>query len=507
MGRRRVTVRALLAVCLLALTACGLTPASESRSPSSVVVDIVNYPATLDPARQYDTDSYTVYRNIFDQLLHRDPRTNEVVPWLATAWTQVDPTTWRFTLRDDVRFSDGTPLRADDAAYSLNRILDKQFGSEQLSNFSAVAEASADGDDTLVVRTKAPSPTLLSYLTTLSVVPRAYVERVGDERFNEAPVGSGPYALAGATNGSEVRLEPNPYWWGPEPDVRTAVFRSVPNIASRVADLQAGKADLITALTPDAAGEVERDPRLQVLSTPTERVAYVAFNTINGGAVEDVDVRRAIALAINYRALIRSLQLGEAKPVNSVLTPLATGYPQALPDSRYDPDEARRIIEKAGARGATVVMATSPSFNPQIVQAIQANLADVGLTVKIEATDQPTYLKKVQDPAHRWGGMRFGKWSCACLDADGVVYPLFRTGTIWSSWSNPTFDGLVDDARDELDTAARDRLYAQAFQILARDVPGIGLFQDYAVYGAAERVRWTPNAQEQLFLADVRLRP
>lgn len=492
---------ALVALALL-LGGCGLTPASESRGPSSLVVDLVNYPATLDPGHQYDTDSYTVYRNIFDQLLHRDRKTREVVPWLATSWKQVDPTTWTFQIRKNVTFSDGSPLDATDVAYSLQRILDPSFGSEQLANFSAVKSVVGKGH-LLTIRTKAPSATLLSYLTTLSVVPEDYVRRVGDEQFNTRPVGSGPYVLSGSTSGSQIELRYNKRWWGPKPEVLDAVFRSVPNIASRVADLQAGKADVITTLTPDSADQVKRDPRLQVVDTPTERVAYVAFNTIHGGVVDDVRVRKAISLAINYPALIRSLQRGEAEPVNSVLSPLQQGYPDALPNSRYEPATARRLVKQAGAEGGEVVMATSPSFNPQIVQAIQANLDDVGLDVKIEETDQPTYLKKVQGSAHDWGGMRFGRWSCSCLDADGTIYPLFRSGSIWSSYENPDFDALVDRARAEPAGAQRQQTYAKAFDILAKDLPGIGLFQDHAIYGLAERVRWKPDVQEQFFLTEV----
>lgn len=495
-----------MALGLLVVPACGISPASDSRASSTVVVDIVNYPATLDPARQYDTDSYTVYRNIFDQLLHRDSKTNKIVPWLATSWSQVNATTWRFAIRDDAAFSDGTPLRAEDAAFSLNRILDKKFASEQFANFSAVASARAEGNSLIIV-TKKPSPTLLSYLTTLSVVPKEYVQRVGAEKFNTAPIGSGPYSLKSASAGSQIVLTANKDWWGPKPDVRTAIFRSVPNIASRVADLQARKADMITGLTPDAADQVTRDPNLDVQSTPTERVAYVAFNTINGGAVNDKRVRKAVALSINYDALIKNLQRGKAEPVNGVLTPLATGYPKALPDNEYDPDRARKLLDEAGADGATIVMATSPSFNPQIVQAIQANLADIGLKVEIQNSDQPTYLKKVQSPDHDWGAMRFGRWSCSCLDADGVVYPLFRSGTIWSSYRNPQFDRIVDGARDQLDPAVRDKSYEQAFRILSEDVPGIGLFQDYAIYGTTDRIGWQPDAQEQFFVADIKVRP
>jgi peptide/nickel transport system substrate-binding protein len=505
MRAKRLRALAALAVAGLSLAACGIRPATAERDPGTLVIDTANYPSTLDPGKQYDSDTYAVYRNIFDQLLRRDPRTQALVPWIATSWRQTDATTWRFAIRRGVRFSDGSPLTAADAAFSVNRILDKKFASQQFANFSMISKATADGDD-LVIHTAQPAPTLLTYLTTLSIVPEHYVRRAGDEKFAAKPIGSGPYMLVSATAGSQVELKANPLWWHGRPSVRAAVFRAVPNVASRVVDLQSRKADLATGLTPDAADQIKRDPRLAVLSTPTERIAYLAFNTIKGGPADDPRVRRAIAAAIDYRALIENLQRGYAKPINSLLTPLAFGYDTRLPDARYDPAAARRLIAQAGAKGATVVMATSPSFNPQIVQAIQANLAAVGLKVQIRNTDQPTYLKKVQDPAHDWGSIRFGRWSCSCLDADGVIYPLFHTGGIWSSYTNPSFDRLVEQARRVIDQKRRSALYDQAFQILARDLPGLGLFQDYAIYGANSRVSWRPDAQESFFLDTMKVR-
>jgi peptide/nickel transport system substrate-binding protein len=189
-----------------------------------------------------------------------------------------------------------------------------------------------------------------------------------------------------------------------------------------------------------------------------------------------------------------------------VLTPLAVGYPKALHDYAYDPAKAKSLVKQAGAKGKTVVMATSPTYDPQIVQVIQANLQDAGLKVSIRNTDQATYLKKVQGPTHDWGSIRFGQWSCSCLDADGVAYPLFHTGTVWSSYSNPSFDALVDKARQTIDPAARDSVYAQAYGILDKDLPGIGLFQIYSIYGANSRLVWRPDAQQSFFVADMRLK-
>jgi peptide/nickel transport system substrate-binding protein len=196
--KRKAVAAIAVAVCLAAAT-CGIAPDTAGRDVSALVIGTTNYPSTLDPGQQYDTDSYSVYRNIFDPLLHRDPKTNEITPSIATSWSQLDPTTWKFAFRPGVSFSDGTPLTAADAAFTPNRILDKSFGSQQYANFSRVSQASAQGAELIDVRTSVPSPTLFSYLPTLSVVPEAYVKKVGDKAFAAKPIGSGPCPLASAT--------------------------------------------------------------------------------------------------------------------------------------------------------------------------------------------------------------------------------------------------------------------------------------------------------------------
>jgi peptide/nickel transport system substrate-binding protein len=504
--RKHTAITAALLVAATTLAACGLSTSntSPSATDSTLTVDLGSYPASLDPGQQYDTDSYSVYRNIFDQLLHRDPATEKIIPWLATKWQQTNPTTWDFTIRSDVKFTDGSPLTAADAAFSIQRILDPAFASQQNANFSAIASATGTGQD-LVIKTKFPSPTLLSYLTTLSVVPKAYVQKVGNAAFNLKPVGSGPYQFVSSIPGSQVVLKRNDSWWGPKPAISNVTFRAVPDVASRVADLQSGKADLADALTPDSTTQLKGNSKLKILSTPTERVSYLAFNTIDGGVTNNPTVRKAISMGIDYTSLINNLENGYARRVNSVLTPLSEGYPTNLPNYTYDPAKAKTLLAQAGATGKTVIMATSPTYDPNIVQAIQANISDIGLKVDIQNTDQATYLKKVQSPTHNWGSIRFGQWSCSCLDADGVAYPLFRSGTIWSSYSNPRFDQLVDKARQTLDPNTRTSLYAQAYGLLNSDLPGIGLFQIVAIYGASTHVQWKPDAQQSFFVADMKL--
>src|SRR5262249_39313678 len=144
------------------------------------------------------------------------------------------------------------------------------------------------------------------------------------------------------------------------PPITSVTFRAVPDAASRVADLKSGKADIADSMTPDTAIEMKSASNLKVLSAPTEPVSYLAFNTLKGGPTDDPRVRQAISLAIDYPSLVGALEQGYAKRVNSVLTPLAVGYPKAQPDYRYDPARAKALLKQAGAVGKKVVMATSP---------------------------------------------------------------------------------------------------------------------------------------------------
>lgn len=499
---------ALVGAVAFALAGCSLSSSGDSddgAGQASLTVDIPNYPASLDPGLQYDSASYTVYRNIFDQLVRRDPKTQEVVPWVAESWKRVDATTWSFKINDGITFSNGEKLTADDAAFSINRILDESFNSPQFANFSTISKATAKSDGELVVETAEPSPTLLSYLTTLSVVPKDYVNEVGDEKFNTDPIGSGAYTVASATSGSSIEMKANGKYWKGKPKIGKVTFRAVPNVATRVADLKSGRADIVTQLTPDDAVDLKSGGQAKVLSVPTERVSYLALNALGDAPTKNVKVRQAIAHAINYDSIIKNLRHGYAKPVKTVLTPLSFGYPEDVAGYDYDPAEAKRLLKEAGVGKPTLVFPTSPSYDPQLTQAIQADLQKAGFKVKLENSDQATFLKKVQSPKRDWGSLRFGRWSCSCLDADGVIYPLFRTDNVWSSFSDPEFDKAVDAARSTTDEAERQAGYDKAFDVMQREVPGIGLYQDYAIYGAAKNVQWQPDAQENFFVTDVEL--
>jgi peptide/nickel transport system substrate-binding protein len=141
------------------------------------------------------------------------------------------------------------------------------------------------------------------------------------------------------------------------------------------------------------------------------------------------------------------------------------------------------------------------------VQAIQQMLGDVGLKVNIANSDQRTFLQRRQGRPEEAGSMAYGRWSCACQDEDGIILPLFESHSIWSKYNNPDFDKAVIDARSTLDETQRMKDYHDAAVMIQNDVPGLGLYQDVAIYASRKELQWTPTANEAFFLNQMTWKP
>ncbi|ESR23765.1 ABC transporter substrate-binding protein [Lutibaculum baratangense] len=469
-----------------------------AQAKPEITIDLVNEPSSLDPHGQWNPDSYYVYRNVFDNVVTRDNEGN-VVPEIATEWTRLSDTEVEFTLRDDITFHDGEPLTAEDVVYSIERITDPEFGSPQLGQFDKITGAEATGDHTVVLTTDGPYPVLLAQLVKLSVVPKHVVEEVGAEAFNLNPVGSGPYRFEEWQRGVSVTLSRYDDYWGEKGPFETAVFRAVPDASTRMADLQAGTADLVVTLDSDQARQLETSPGVKPLIVQTERVAFLGLNTTKP-PFDDPQARKAVALAIDKEGIVEGLLAGGEQVVGELASPAHFGWVDGIEAYPYDPEQAKELIEQAGAGGTEIRFATSPVFDQRIVQAVQQMLSEVGLNVSIDLTDMATYLQKAQGPLADRPQISFGRWSCACQDADGIMYPLLHSSSNWSRYQNTEMDALLEEGRSSLDEATRLAAYEKAHRIVRDDVAILPLYQAAIIYGARDGLQWTPTANESLFL-------
>jgi len=492
----------LLTIYILAAALVGGGITAATASSDMLVVDLVNEPSTLDPHRQWNPDSYFVYRNIYDNLVTRDTA-GKIVPQIATSWKAIDDTNIEFKIRTDVKFHDGSPLTAQDVVFSIKRITNPDFASPQLGQFNSIIDAVATAPDTIVITTGKPYPPLLAQLVKLSIVSKAYVEKVGDEELNLSPMGSGPYKFVAWQKGIKVELEANADYWRGQPPFAEVQFRAVKDAATRIADLRTGKADLIVSLNSDNAAELSSASDLSILSAPTERVAYLMMNT-QFGPLTDVRVRQAVAYALDRQLIIDALLGGYSQIIDALLTPAHFGYVEGIKAYPYDPEKARELLAEAGyPDGVTVELVTAPVFDQRIVQAIQQQLSKVGINVEISMGDMSTFLERRRADPERFGDMVFGRWSCACQDADGVLYAMFNSDSVWSKYANPELDAHLEAGRSAMDPAVRLQHYKLALDIIADQVPSIALYQAAAIYGARKGLVWTPTANESLFLMDM----
>ena len=477
--------------------ACSSLALAPAAAKDMLVVDLVSEPSSLDPHKQWNPDSYYVYRNIFDNLITRDNE-GKIVPQIATAWKYVSDTEVAFAIRDDVTFHDGQKLTPEDVAFSINRIIDPKFGSPQLGQFNKIVSAAVTGPNEVTLKTDGAYPVLLAQLVKLSIVPKHAVESMGDDAFNAAPVGSGPYKFAGWQRGVSVKLDRFDGYWGDKGAFPSAEFRAVPDAATRVADLKAGEADLAVTLDSDLAAQLEGS-EAQPLAVLTERVGYVKLNP-NLPPLDDKRVREAIARAIDKDGIVNGILGGFDKPAAQMATPSHFGYVDGIEGYAYDPDKARQLVDEAGAKGKKLSFATSPTFDQRIVQAIAQMINDTGLSAEIELTDMATYLKRVQSEPASQPAMSFGRWSCGCQDVDGVLYPLLHSSSSWSSLSDPAIDKLLDDARNTIDEGARLDAYRKVGTYVAEEIPLVPLYEAAIIYGASKHLQWKPTANESMFL-------
>ncbi len=493
MRMKRLMLAALLAASALTL------PVSGADAKDLLVVDFIAEPSSLDPHVQWNTDSFNVYRNIFDNVLTRDD-TGEISSQIATEWTYRTDSEIEFKIRDDVTFHDGEKLTAEDVAFSINRMIDPAFASPQLGQFNGIENAEATDDTTVVVTTKGAYPVLLAQLTKLSVVPKHVVEAVSKDEFNVNPVGSGPYRFETWNRGVEVVLARNDDYWGDKGEFPKVAFRAVPDGSTRIANLQSGTTDLASNLDNDLAAQLEASGQGKVLPVRGERLAYFALN-VNKAPLDDARVRLAIAHAIDKEGIVEGILGGFDAPLSQLTSPVSFGYVEGIEAPAYDPEKARELVAEVGDAAKTpITLLSTPTYDQRVVQAIQQMLTDVGLNVEIQLTDMGNWMQQMQSGPETIPATSFGRWSCGCQDADGTLYPLLHSSSNWAYIKDDQIDAALDEARSIIDQDRRLELYKTVHEIVARENYIIPLYQASVLYGAAHEVEFSPLPNENLFL-------
>jgi peptide/nickel transport system substrate-binding protein len=483
---------------LALVAACG--GQAEPAASGDIVIAIGGDPSTLDPQAADDGNERAVNDNVYETLIARDPKTLEFVPSLAESWKQLDDSTWELELRDGVKFHNGEPFDAAAAAFAINRVIDPEFKSEQISFFSTIKEAKAVDGNTLQVSTNGPDPTLPARLYWLKMVPPKYAS---DPDFGTKPVGTGPYKFVEWVRDDHVTLEANPDYWGTKPSIANVKIRPIKEEVTRLAALQAGEVDLVKNLIPEYVDEVPK-----AASTPGLEFPWLRLNTLVG-PLADKRMRQAVNYAINKDALAQSLYSGYAIPADGqILTPEHFGYNKSVKAYPFDQAKAKELIAEAGYAGEEIEFVGEAGRwlkDKELIEAVAQQLRDAGLNVKVNIVEWSQWLDLLFAGADKAPTIQFSAHSNELLDADRTLSALFESTGSQTAYTNPEFDKLVDAARTETDLKKRADLYNQAVQIAYDDAVVGFLLNLKDIYGMSERVEWTPRVDGKMIVKEMKL--
>jgi peptide/nickel transport system substrate-binding protein len=367
---------------------------TNTNPDAKVVVAQATDVTTLDPNSDTVITNRNVHMNMFDTLIERD-HDMRFKPGLALAWEAVDPTTWKFTLRKDVKFHDGSPFSAADVKYTIDRIKGTELGSKMTLYVDAVTDATVVDDYTVTIKTKDPYPLMETRFSAVPIVGRASVEKAGLAEFARNPVGTGPFKFVEWQKDQRVTMERFDTHWRGKAGIKTLVFRPLPEPAVRVSEALTGGID-VAVRPPTESVEQLRQGGLLVKGVPSVRLVHGIMD-MSKKPFDDKRVRQAFNYAVDVDGIIKSLLGGHAYRATQPVDPLTFGYSPDIPAYPFDPAKAKQLLTEAGVGSGLEVAFETPTTYKQIAEVISQQLAQVGVKATI-VTDEPSVqIRKVTD--------------------------------------------------------------------------------------------------------------
>ena len=409
----------------------------------------------------------------WDMLVHRDPATFEIKPSLATAWKFSDDTTLDLTIRQGVKFHDGSALSADDVVYTINMAADPASKVATPSNYAWIDKAVKTGDFAVSIKMKRPTPAALEFLAMVTPIhPKAYREKVGPEGFAAKPVGAGPYKIVKNEQGKEVVFERfADYWAGSpkgKPAIKTLHVRFVPDLATSVTELLAQRADWIWNINPDQVDSINKIPALQAVPQESMRIGYLSIDAAGRSGADNpltkVKVRQAIWHAIDRQQIADKLVGAGSRVPPAPCFPSQFGCDaDAAVKYPYDPAKAKALLAEAGYPNGFEIDYVTYVQPTQWSAAQQNFLAAVGIRVKINQLQVSPAIQKAQKGE---APLYHGSWGSYSINDVSAIFPvMFGAGALDNYSKDPELEKLVAEGGASSDPAVRKKAYSAAIKI------------------------------------------
>jgi len=511
------------------------TPVVGPQKGGTLVIGLSSEIMTLDPADYRQRATETVLRNMFDSLVTRTTD-GRVVLELAESATLVDDTTWEFVLKKGVTFHNGEALTAEDVKFTFDRIIAEngidypEPHTAPRKGLCAPLESVEIVDDyTVRLHLSAPWPVAMQMFVHQQIIPKGYFEEVGNEAFNKAPVGCGPFKFVEGSLGDQIVMERfDDYYGGADelspvgpPSLDRVIFRILPEASTRVAALRAGEVNIIQDVPSHMIPVLATDPNVRVVSGPSTRPAWMEMN-VNQPPFDDVRVRMAMNYAVDANLILETVLGGLGIVIPGALSPYNNFADHSLEPYGYDPDKALELLAEAGWTDAdgdgfldkggekfAFVIDVRPTSQPR-AEAVGGQLQELGIDATVRVWGDYSVLKPLMLDGERTAYV--GDWGDSAFDPVGhfeakwhsMVEGAANGRGNFSTYSNPRVDELIEAGEVEPDVEKRHEIYNEAQQIVYAEAPAVFLFLPDTIEASTSNVQnWTVSADGRLNVHDV----
>jgi len=445
---------------------------------------------TLDPHSQNHATTNSILQHSYEGLV-RYTKDYKVEPALATGWKEMSPTQWRFTLRKNVKFHDGSPFTADDVVFSYKRIIQPQ-GTMQIY-VTGVKDVVKVDDFTVDLILSGPVPILLRNIVDFRIMSKAWSEKnraqnIQDYKAKEETYasrnvnGTGPYIIKSWAPDQRIVMTANKGWWGKlDGNVTEVIYTPIKADATRVSALLAGDVDMVTDLPTQDVDRLRKSPNVKVLDGHEVRTIFIAMDQHNNelaysnvkgkNPFKDVRVRKALNIAIDRELIRKTTMRGLSIPAAILVAPGVHGHSKDI-DAVLKPDVAgaKKLLAEAGYPNGFEFTLDCPNNryvnDEKICQALVSMWAKAGLTVKLNSMPFANFIPKILK--HDSSAYMLG-WGVATFDALYTLQSLVRTKTTGADGnfnlgrvSDPKLDNTIDAIKIATDPKARDALLREA---------------------------------------------
>lgn len=487
---KKKTILILMMVLALTLTACG-GKKEAVEGEKTLRVALSDDATSLDPDDFNDDYSENMMIQVYDTLIEKK-EDGSLMNSLAESVENSDPQSYKITLREGVKFSNGEDLTVDDVIFSLTRAANSAkysyiFGNIDLDSFQV------EGNQ-LSFHLKEPDASFMEALSHpgASILSKAYVEDQSHD-LSTQPMGTGAFKLDSWTKNSEAIFSVNEHYWGEKPAIDRIEMRVIPESSLRLTELESGGVDLAYKIAPNDKAKIEENEDLQLFSTMDNSTHFIGFNE-SKPPFDNKLVREAITYGVDMKTIFDSVYMGSGSLASSPINPnFKYSLAGELEPIAQDVEKAKQLLQEAGVEEGTTltIYLNDNQQRVDVATMMQAQLKELGIDLQIQKLEWGAMIEALKNKEHN---MFIMSWTPSVVDAHYELAQPFSSsnkgeGPNYMFFGNDRMDQLIDEGISTIDEQKRAEIYGEAQRLINEEKPWLYICYGETLVGAGKDVQ------------------